>query len=309
MSIELKKKQYGLFFGSIIGDALGAPVEFKPRDTFPEVTDMNLDNFNFDIDLKAGCWTDDTSMMLCLSQSLIDKNGQMVLKDQLTKYLEWFRNGYMSVIDHCFDIGIGTSNALRSFEDNPELLISNNTDAQEYSGNGSLMRISPIPIVYHKDLKLCLKNAETSSISTHPSPICISACKIQTCILYLILNNIKKKDLMIEMRKNISISEVSKELYDIYNGIFLQKTRKDLISDGYVKNSLEVALYSFFKFDNFKDSVLFVVNLGGDTDTNACICGQICGAYYGYFELSINWLGKLKKPEVLLKVIDNLVKF
>lgn len=309
MQSDLNNRRFGLFFGSIIGDALGAPVEFKIRDSFPKVKDMNLDNFNFDIDLEAGCWTDDTSMMLCLSQSLIDKSGQMVLKDQLTKYLEWFRNGYMSVIDHCFDIGIGTSNALRSFEENPELLISNNTDAQEYSGNGSLMRISPIPIVFHKDLELCLENAEISSVSTHPSPICISACKIQTCILYLILNNIKKKDLMIEMRKYIPISEVSKELYDIYNGTFLQKTRTDLISDGYVKNSLEVALYSFFNFDNFKDSILFVVNLGGDTDTNACICGQICGAYYGYFGLPINWLSKLKKPELLLKVIENLVNF
>jgi ADP-ribosyl-[dinitrogen reductase] hydrolase len=57
-------KAEGLFFGLAIGDAMGAPVEFKEPCTFPRVVDFQSGGkFN----LEAGEWTDDTAMALCLA--------------------------------------------------------------------------------------------------------------------------------------------------------------------------------------------------------------------------------------------------
>ena len=44
--------------------------------------------------LETGQWTDDTSMALCLAQSLIDCKGFNAF-DQMDKYISWREEGYM----------------------------------------------------------------------------------------------------------------------------------------------------------------------------------------------------------------------
>ena len=99
----------GSLYGTAVADALGGPVEFKRRGTFAPVTSYR---FNANFGLKPGTWTDDTSMMLCLAQSLVDTDGKFVIHDQIQKYLGWYQNGYMSATGKCFDIGIATRQSL-----------------------------------------------------------------------------------------------------------------------------------------------------------------------------------------------------
>ncbi len=113
---EIKNKAFGAFFGLIVGDALGAAVEFKKRGSFKEVRDMRAGGPH---GLKAGFWTDDSSMALCLAESL-NENG-FNLKDQLNKYIKWYRNGYLSSTGKCFDIGANTARSLEYYEKHNEL--------------------------------------------------------------------------------------------------------------------------------------------------------------------------------------------
>lgn len=99
----------GALYGTAVVDALGGPVEFHRRGTFTPVTSYR---FNATFGLKPGTWTDDTSMMLCLAQSLVDTNGKFVIDDQIRKYVDWYRNGYMSATGKCFDIGNATRQSL-----------------------------------------------------------------------------------------------------------------------------------------------------------------------------------------------------
>jgi ADP-ribosyl-[dinitrogen reductase] hydrolase len=307
--MNIKDKCYGSYFGAIVGDALFGPVEFKTRKYCDEnpVTDMNLYNFNFGV--SPGHWTDDTSMCLCLAQSLIENNN-INQKDQMDKYSDWFRKGYMSSKNNeCIDIGRGTAKAIINYERTGN--ITSNLIQDKYSGNGSLMRLTPIPIFYRdKTLKECLDASVESSKITHPAKKCILACKILGCIIYHILHGITKENLLEQLRKDIPKNEfldTNENIFlDIYNGTFLNKSREELFSTGYVAHTLEAALYAFFKHDNYKDIILFAGNLGVDADTVACVTGQISGAYYGIHDIPKEWIQKLVKQELLWNVIDKL---
>lgn len=109
-SISTASRIRGSLYGVAVTDALGGPVEFCPRGSFTPVTSFrHNDNFN----LPPGTWTDDTSLTLCLAQSLIDTKGQFVAQDQVRKYVRWSEEGYMSATGSCFDIGMATRVALQ----------------------------------------------------------------------------------------------------------------------------------------------------------------------------------------------------
>ncbi len=299
-----KSKCYGCFFGGIVGDALGAPVEFETRDTFPLVDDMN--NFNFNFGLQAGGWTDDTSMTLCLAQSIIDCKT-IDKQDNLEKYSRWYRHGYMSSKDYCFDIGAQTKYSILSYTQHKTIICP--LSERKHSGNGGIMRISPVPIFYHKKkIQYCINACEESSITTHSSKICRDSAKYIGCILHLLINGITRDKVIKKAQKYFKRSELCSEILDIYDGKYLVKERKDISSSGYVIHTLEASLYSFFKFDTFEESLLFSVNLGDDADTVGCVTGMICGAYYGINTIPKKWLDTLHKKELLQCVIDNLYK-
>jgi ADP-ribosylglycohydrolase len=98
----------GALLGLAVGDAIGTTVEFKPPGTFVEVTDM-VGGGPFG--LPVGAWTDDTSMALCLAESLVERGGFDPV-DQLQRYVRWYREGHLSSTGTCFDIGNATRKAL-----------------------------------------------------------------------------------------------------------------------------------------------------------------------------------------------------
>lgn len=114
VSISIPSRIRGSLYGVAVTDALGGPVEFCRRGTFKPVTEFRY-NSNFDV--PAGSWTDDTSMTLCLAQSLIDTQGKFVAQDQIRKYIRWRNHGYMSASGSCIDIGMATRVALGIWED------------------------------------------------------------------------------------------------------------------------------------------------------------------------------------------------
>ena len=69
--------------------------------------------------LAPGEWTDDTSMALCLAESLVERGG-FDPRDQMERYVRWWRDGHLSSNGRCFDIGVTVSSALRRFEETGE---------------------------------------------------------------------------------------------------------------------------------------------------------------------------------------------
>ena len=182
-----------------IVDALGGPVEFHKRSTFPFVTSMTP-NFNFN--LPPGVWTDDTSMMLCLASSISTSKesagstntGGFDQVHQLELYTLWRRDGHLSAIGRCFDVGNQISRALTTFEsyDPEEALhrIQADLGGDASGGNGSLMRILPIGLAYWRNETQAKQYARLSSQATHPSIMCVEVCEMWTGLISLIMEEI-----------------------------------------------------------------------------------------------------------------------
>src|SRR5215218_10319831 len=132
----------GCLLGLAVGDAVGTTVEFSPPGTFEPVTDM-VGGGPFS--LPAGSWTDDTSMALCLAESLLESGGFDAV-DQLERYVRWWKQGYRSSTGTCFDIGRATRLALQRFRKTGEPY-PGDADA-DAAGNGPLMKLAPIPMAY-----------------------------------------------------------------------------------------------------------------------------------------------------------------
>lgn len=295
----------GCLLGLAIGDAVGTSIEFEERDTYQPLTDM-IGGGPFD--LNAGEWTDDTSMALCLGYSLIDKGFD--LKEQLNNYCDWYVNGYCSSNGRCFDIGIATRQALDYYRINNKII----SDTGSNAGNGSIMRLAPVVLYFYTNennkegMKTLLKYARLSSITTHPNEKCKESCAALAILINRAMNTkYNDKEEFLSFDKNLIDQIKNEEVKSILSGSFKNKQRNQIKSYGYVLDSLEAALWSFYNTNNFKEAILTAANLGHDSDTVAAICGQIAGTYYSKSAISPQWIKKLKYSEKIDKLAEDLM--
>lgn len=267
----------GAFLGLAIGDAMGAPVEFSLPGSFDPVEGYRGGGpFN----LPAGYWTDDTSMALCLADSLICKGGVIDIEDQMTRYANWYTQGYNSSVGRCFDIGNGTCLAIEHFLNGTHFLGLGSSE-----GNGSLMRLAPVPIAYHKASQdKCKEACVRSSLTTH-NRYASELCGEFGALLYMAINGCSKDDLHFPP---------------------IEERYSKVENSGHAPKSLAAALYHFHSTTSFEDAVLQAVNYGDDADTVGAITGQLAGACYGLSCIPENWISDLYNHEHLLALAENL---
>ena len=305
MSLNRLDKFQGALLGLACGDALGTTVEFSPRWRFEPLTDIvGGGPFN----LKAGQWTDDTSMALCLAESLLVKK-KMNLADQLERYLNWFHNGENSVTGDCFDIGNTVRAALNHFQRTGNSLAGSCSPSA--AGNGSIMRLAPVVLFYaNHPISTLLSQCEASSRTTHQAPEAIAACQLFGYYTHRALSSISKEEILnvddfFEIRDKLSPSFPT-SLKRIATGSYQTKTRDDIKGSGYVVDSLEAALWCFHQSETFEEGALLAANLGDDADTTAAVFGQLAGAYYGKQGIPKNWLRKLAWKNKIQGIADRL---
>jgi ADP-ribosyl-[dinitrogen reductase] hydrolase len=220
----------GALLGLAAGDALGTTLEFKPPGTFTPITDMvGGGPFN----LAPGQWTDDTSMALCLAESLIESNGFDPI-DQLSRYVRWKRHGHHSSTDRCFDIGGTVLEALARFERHSEPW-SGSTD--EYSaGNGSIMRLAPVPLYFANDPEVAIARAADSSRTTHGAREAIDACRYLAGLIIGALQDRSKNDLLAPLFTPVAglwdREPLAPKINDIAAGSFLRRQPQEIKGSG-----------------------------------------------------------------------------
>jgi ADP-ribosyl-[dinitrogen reductase] hydrolase len=274
----------GCLLGLATGDAVGTTVEFRPRGSFAPVTDM-VGGGPFALD--AGQWTDDTSMALCLAASLLE-TGTFDPEDQMRRYVRWWREGYLSSTGRCFDIGTTVRGALARFEETGEPYAGS---VDPYAaGNGSIMRLAPVPMVYLPDAEAAAEQSAESSRTTHGAAECVDACRLFGSILARALQGGSKAEVLGACSPQAVRSQALKA---IARGAYRTKAREAVRGTGYVVESLEAALWCFARTQTFEEAILVAANLGEDADTTAAVCGQVAGAYYGASGIPARWLRRL----------------
>ncbi|MHC8358274.1 ADP-ribosylglycohydrolase family protein [Pseudomonas sp. LB3P81] len=298
MQPSLTERYRGALLGLACGDAVGTTVEFQPRGSFRPLTDMvGGGPFN----LKPGQWTDDTSMALCLAESLLSKNG-FDAADQMGRYLNWWQWGYLSSTGECFDIGMTVRDALTLYQETGEPF-AGSTDPYT-AGNGSLMRLVPVVLYYFPDNDHIRTFSANSSRTTHAAPEAIECCQLFAELICNALQGVAKADLL----SLPATSFLEPKVAAIARGDYLVKPESDIRGSGYCVASLEAALWCFHHTDSFEAAILKAANLGDDADTTAAIVGQLTGAFYGVQAIPDRWLKKLHMHEEIEACADQLLK-
>jgi ADP-ribosyl-[dinitrogen reductase] hydrolase len=295
---EQLDKFRGSLLGLAVGDAVGTTAEFKPRGSFKPLTDMvGGGPFN----LQAGQWTDDTSMALCLATSLVEC-GRFDAYDQMERYCRWADEGYLSSTGTCFDIGGTVAAALNRFQQTGEPF-AGSIDPKS-AGNGSIMRLAPIPMFYYPDILTAQQFAVISSRTTHGAEECLDACRLLAGMIVRALAGKSRDEVVLAEAESFAGSP---KIVSLAKGSYLRKSEGEIRGSGYVVESLEAALWCFMNTSSYMDAVLTAANLGEDADTTAAVCGQLSGAYYGETGIPPSWLEKLAMGEEITDLAEKLV--
>ena len=141
----------GSYYGFIVGDAMGVPLEFEERRKLLENPVTKMEG-NRSYDVPKGSWSDDSSMMIATMDSIISKS-EIDYDDLMSKFSEWISYSKYTAVDEVFDIGRTTLRAIVRFQDGISSLECG-LEGENYNGNGSLMRM--IPIAFYASVKeLC----------------------------------------------------------------------------------------------------------------------------------------------------------
>lgn len=290
--------------GFVVGDALGVPVEFYSRAELEEdpVTDMREYGTYRQ---PKGTWSDDSSMTIAMMDSILNKKA-IDYEDIMNNFCDWMENAKFTPHDERFDIGNTTRRGLQRYLEGTDALSCGGSSTHD-NGNGSLMRVLPLAFIPNMDYE----TIENISALTHAH----ARSKI-ACVLYIeIARSMLENDLTIEEHINQACEKIkdhykNNEELENFNRIFNDEINDDnVLSGGYVIDTIETVVFCLKTTDNYKDAVLKAVNLGIDTDTNAAICGGLAGIYYGYDAIPIDWVNTIARLDDILSLCERYEAF
>lgn len=178
------------------------------------------------------------------------------------------------------------------------------------------MRLAPIPIAYvarfPDDLETLALQAGESSLPTHGSPQCVSACRYLAVVLAGLMQGVPREEVLSPgwdaLRRLREIEPLDAEIAEAADGSFRRKSPPEIVGSGYVVRSLEAALWAFHDAGDFREAVLRAVNLGDDADTTGAVCGQLAGAYWGERGIPPEWLSGLARRDLIDSILESLLR-
>ena len=289
----------GALLGLACGDAVGTTVEFQPPGSFEPVTDL-VGGGPFG--LRPGEWTDDTSMALCLAESIVETGG-LDPDDQLRRYVRWRAEGHLSSNGRCFDIGTTIDAALRRFLRTGE--VADAVPDQDKAANGSLMRLAPVPIAWHRDAAVAAARSGESSRTTHAADRPVDACRAMGATVGALVAGTSWEEATApgSWRRG----ELHPEVAAVVAGSFRGKEPPAIRGTGFCIDALEAALWAVDGADGYRDAILRATNLGDDADTTAAIAGQLAGARWGASGIPEEWRATVVQRELIESFADRLL--
>jgi ADP-ribosyl-[dinitrogen reductase] hydrolase len=293
--------------GSIVGDALGVPVEFTSRSSLGESPVTGMRGFGTH-NQPSGTWSDDSSLMLCLAESLVEK--AVDYNDQGARFVSWMRDASWTPHGEVFDIGNATREAIVRLNAGIEPTKAG-LAGESHCGNGSLMRILPVGLyLAFADRDERIEIAGACSRLTHGHPRCQLACIMFTEIVASLVRGRSFEEALIEgrgvLKKNLDgkFPKESVAFKRLLSPELTDLDEADVSSTGYVIHCLEASLWCAQRAGSFRAGLLAAVNLGDDTDTTGAVGGALLGLRFGIHQIPIDWINSLARLSDVRALIE-----
>lgn len=289
----------GVMLGAALGNALGVTNDMRPAKAALPVTTIQGGGL---FDVAAGEWTDETAMLLCVAESMIQMRG-FDARDVAERFLQWWRDGYMTCSGRVFEVGNTTRMALFAYQQTGDPYQGLRTLTS--SGNGSVTRIGPIGLsfAYH-DTEL-LDAVTRNSMITHGTQTAIDGCRYTVWLFGALCRGVDKR---VALSTPWPYEPLAADVMAVAAGSYRSKTIHDIRATIDVSDTIEAALWALWHCDDYETGALALANLGGLTEACGQLYGTLAGAVYGEQGLPTPWLALLHKREYIAWVAEELLR-
>jgi ADP-ribosylglycohydrolase len=269
--------------GALIGDAIGASLEFYDEDITYNIAKNALKmSGGGALRIGPGQITDDGELTLALWRILhLTNTSDFPMTYVIQEYIKWYKSKPFDIGSTCLQAFIKASKYIYLEKYIKEISDIN----QESEANGALMRCTPIPLWYSRysnisyiDIGLiAMKDAQIS----HPNIICQEVNAIYCIAIYLLLNGNTPVNTIKVLDTYINIYITSAKVKQWYFEESIDISFLDCKTNcGHVRYGFVLAIY-FLRNSNisYEDAIISVLMKGGDTDTNCAIVGGLVGTY------------------------------
>ena len=288
---DLRDRFIGGLIGTFVGDALGMPVEGWPwwriQQTYGEIREL------LPARLGRGTYTDDTLLMIALTESLLAQQGNIVPEDIIKRFCDAYQptRGFgagMHTLVRMWERGVPWQEAARSL-----------FKGGSY-GNGAAMRVAPVGLLYHNDLQMAYENGVLQAQVTHAHPLGQQGAGLQAMAVALAVQmsrrTFSREDFLGELEAALPAeADVYRRALMLAGELYPHWEERDLIvsklgNRSAAHRSVPTAIFAFTLFwSSFEDALVYAVSLGGDTDTLAAMTGAIAGAFHGAQAVPQRW--------------------
>jgi ADP-ribosyl-[dinitrogen reductase] hydrolase len=299
----LRDRFHGALLGLAVGDAVAAATQYRRPGTFSPVGDM-LGGGPFD--LPRGAWSDDTSMALCLAESLLECDG-FDARDQVERYRRWQQEGYLSATGQCVGITASTARAIAMAQWRRQAFSGSHDPTQV--DPEPLSRVAPAVLFFFANSGPAVDQATEAARTTCQAPAVLEACRSLARALYAALSG-QPKAVVLERAAMAAMAAspaapVGRVVTGPVAGPADASARTGPGSSA--PAVLAAAVAAFGATANFRDAILYAANLGGDSDVVAAVCGQLAGAYYSVKAIPTSWYNGLIQKELIGGYADRLL--
>lgn len=296
-----------ILYGVAVGDALGVPVEFNSRASLKANPVTNMRSFGTH-NQPVGTWSDDTSMTLCLAESIVEGFSMQALAN---KFVAWKYENYWTPHGQVFDIGNATSAAVSRLKNGEQPEYAGGFEEKD-NGNGSLMRILPL-LLLTKELPIVERFNLIKKVSsiTHAHIRSVMACFYYVEFAQQLMESKTPEEAYAIVKESVATFFQSKEinpneiaLFDrLLKGNIVTLEEIEMKSSGYVIHTLEASIWCLLTSKTYKEATLKAVNLGEDTDTTGAVTGGLAALAFGFNSIPKEWLKTISRS----KDIDQLI--
>lgn len=294
-----KNRFYGTLYGQAIGDALGLGTEFMSTDDIKKYYPNALKEYHQIIQdehrarWNHGEWTDDTDMMMCILDALIDCKGNVDLIKIAENFKSWFNGNPLGIGNHTFKVLCMedyTLNPIYSAE------IIWTLYKKRSVANGGVMRTSVVGLLKEN----VEDQAKDICRLTHPDTRCIGSAVIVSLIIHELVYHSRE----MSYDEIIAIGEkyderIAEYIHLAFNATNTQELELEGLEQGYTLKNLGAALWTYWHSRSFEQGLLDIVNAGGDADTNAAVACAILGAKFGVENIPSKYIEGLYQKELL----------